>query len=96
MSLLDQSSGTGGGRDPYNALFVNMDNMWTERFGNYDCLVYVSKSFEVLFQMSRAPIQCPVPTVNRGRTASTFYKRIIQSGFSLFSHHCPRPRMLPH
>ena len=27
--------------DPYNvhALFVNMDNMWTERFGNYDCLV---------------------------------------------------------
>ena len=30
---------TGGGLDPYNALFVNMDNMWTERFGNYDCLV---------------------------------------------------------
>ena len=41
MSLLDQSGVTGGGLDPYNvhALFVNMDNMWTERFGNYDCLV---------------------------------------------------------
>ena len=29
---------TGGGLDPYkhynNALFVNIDNMWTERFGN--------------------------------------------------------------
>ena len=42
MSLLDQSGVTGGGFDPYNvhALFVNMDNMWTERFGNYDCLVF--------------------------------------------------------
>ena len=39
MSLLDQSSVTGGGLDPYNALFVNIDNMWTERFENYDCLV---------------------------------------------------------
>ena len=41
MSLLDQSAVTGGGLDPYNvrALFVNMGNMWTERFGNYDCLV---------------------------------------------------------
>ena len=41
MSLLDQSGVTGGGLDPYNvhALFVNMDNMWTERFGNFDCLV---------------------------------------------------------
>ena len=41
MSLLDQSGVTGGGLDPYNvhALFVNMDNMWTERFGNYYCLV---------------------------------------------------------
>ena len=40
MSLLDQSGETGG-LDPYNvhALFVNMDNMWTERFGNYNCLV---------------------------------------------------------
>ena len=39
--LLDQSGVTGGGFDPYNvhALFINMDNMWTERFGNYDCLV---------------------------------------------------------
>ena len=36
MSLLDQSGVTGGGLDLYNALFVNM---WTERFGNYDCLV---------------------------------------------------------
>ena len=36
MSLLDQSGVTGGGLDPYNVhiLFVNMDNMWTERFGN--------------------------------------------------------------
>ena len=41
MSLLDQSGLTGGGLDPYNALFVNMDNMWTERFGNYDCLVLI-------------------------------------------------------
>ena len=41
MSLLDQSGVTGGGLDPYNvhALFVNMDNMWMERFRNYDCLV---------------------------------------------------------
>ena len=41
MSLLDQSGVTGGGLDPYNvhALFVNMDNMWMERFGNYDYLV---------------------------------------------------------
>ena len=31
---------TGGGLDPYNvhALFVIMDNMWMERFGNYHCL----------------------------------------------------------
>ena len=38
MSLPDQSGVTGGGLDPYNvhALFVNI---WTERFGNYDCLV---------------------------------------------------------
>ena len=34
MSLLDQSGVTGGGLEP-----LNMDNMWTERFGNYDCLV---------------------------------------------------------
>ena len=41
MSLLDQSGVTEGGLDPYNvhALFVNVDNMWTERFGNNDCLV---------------------------------------------------------
>ena len=41
MSLLDQSGVTGGGLDPYNvhALLVNMDNMWMEQFGNYDCLV---------------------------------------------------------
>ena len=41
MSLLDQSGVTGEGLDPYNvhALFVNMDNMWTKRFGNYDCLI---------------------------------------------------------
>ena len=41
MSLLDQSGVTREGLDPYNvhALFINMDNMWTERFGNYDCLV---------------------------------------------------------
>ena len=38
---LDQPGVTGGGLDPYNvhALFINMDNMWMERFGNYDCLV---------------------------------------------------------
>ena len=42
MGLLDQSGVTGGGLDPYHvhALFVNIDNMWTERFGNYDCLVF--------------------------------------------------------
>ena len=41
MSLLDQSGVTGGGLDPYHvhALFVNIDNMWMERFGNYHCLV---------------------------------------------------------
>ena len=44
MGLLDQSGVTGGGLYTYNvhALFVNMDNMWTERFGNYDCLVLYS------------------------------------------------------
>ena len=31
MSLLDQSGVTGGGLDPYNALFVNMRNMWMEK-----------------------------------------------------------------
>ena len=38
--LLDQS-GVTGRLDPYNvhALFVNIDNMRTERFGNYDCSV---------------------------------------------------------
>ena len=49
MILLDQSDVTGGGLDPYNvhALFVNMDNMWTERFGNYDYLAfYVRKGTE--------------------------------------------------
>ena len=41
MSLLDQFGVTGGERDPYSAhaLFAKMHNMWTERFGNYDCLV---------------------------------------------------------
>ena len=39
MNLLDQSGVTGGGLDPYNALFVNMDNMWMKGFGNYHCLV---------------------------------------------------------
>ena len=45
MSLLGQSGVTGGGLDHYNvhALFVNMDNMWAERFGNYDCLVSKSQ-----------------------------------------------------
>ena len=41
MSLLDQSGVTVGGLDPYNmhALFVNMNNMWMERFGNTSNLV---------------------------------------------------------
>ena len=41
MCLPDQSGVTGGGLDPYNvhALFVNMDNMWTERFGYQALLV---------------------------------------------------------
>ena len=41
MGFLDQSGVTGGRLDPYNvhALFVNMDNMWLERFGNFDYLV---------------------------------------------------------
>ena len=43
MCLLDQSGVTGGGLDPYNvhALFVNIDNMWTERCGNLrlSCLI---------------------------------------------------------
>ena len=48
MSLLDQSGVTGGGFDPYNvhALFVNMDNMWTGRFGNYDYLVVLASGYE--------------------------------------------------
>ena len=51
MSLIDQSEVTGGGLDPYNALFVNMDNMWAERFGNYDCLV--------THGISRTQSECP-------------------------------------
>ena len=41
MCLLYQSGVIGGGLDPYSmqVLFVNIDNMWMERFGNYDCLV---------------------------------------------------------
>ena len=42
---LDQSAVTGRGLDPDNvhALFINMDNMWKERFGNYDCIVCYRK-----------------------------------------------------
>ena len=57
MNLLDQSGETGGGLDPYNvhALFVNMDNMWTGRFGNYDCLVFerADQTNEVVAQRGR-------------------------------------------
>ena len=59
VSLLDQSGVTGGGLDPYNvhALFVNMDNMWTERFGNYDCLVSKFKRrFLFYFQRIQKPL----------------------------------------
>ena len=54
MSLLDQSGVTGKGLDPYNvhALFVSMDNMWTERFGNYDCLV-IGVSMTPLYSISQ-------------------------------------------
>ena len=43
MSLLDQSGVTGEGLSPcsVHALFVNFDNMWTERFGNYNCLDFI-------------------------------------------------------
>ena len=49
MSLLGQSGVTGGRLDPCNvhALFVNMDNVWMERFGNYDCLVSVLSTVNV-------------------------------------------------
>ena len=77
MSLLDQSGVTGGGLDLYNvhALFVNMDNMWTERFGNYDCLVYLmllnfdSYDFEICCKINSASwfkvwtVYCPCPFV---------------------------------
>ena len=58
MTLSDQSSVTGGGLDPYNALFVNMDNMGTERFGNYDCLVHscADNAIFVKFEMSNRKI----------------------------------------
>ena len=54
MSLLDQLGVTGGGFDPYNvhALFVNMDNMWTERFGNYNCLFEGVLEFKMSKQKS--------------------------------------------
>ena len=45
MCLIDQSGVTEGGLDPYNhynnALFINIDNMWMERFGNLrlSCLI---------------------------------------------------------
>ena len=62
MSLLDQSGVTGRGLDPYNvhALFVNIDNMWTEGFGNYDCLVILMLSMEKLqiwtLERSKTPL----------------------------------------
>ena len=55
MSLLDQSAVTGGGLDPCNVLFVNMDNMWTERFVNYDCLV--TSLHQVAFQSFSVALQ---------------------------------------
>ena len=51
MGLLDQSGVTGGGLDPYgvHVLFVNMDNMWTERFGNLRLSCY--KVYEKLHKV---------------------------------------------
>ena len=50
MNFLDQSGVTGRVLDPYNvhALVVNMDNMSTERFGNYDCLVLSLKVLMII------------------------------------------------
>ena len=54
MCLLDQSGVTGGGFDPYSvhALFVNIDNMWTERF------VYIMK--KQLLKWVPSPFVCDV------------------------------------
>ena len=43
LYLLDQSGVTGRQLDPYSvhALFVNIDDMLMERFGNYYCLVII-------------------------------------------------------
>ena len=70
MSLLDQSGVTGGGLDPYNvhALFVNMYNRWTERFGNYNSLVlevnddlqFITKILATVLQIKC--LYCKVPS----------------------------------
>ena len=66
MSLLDQSGVTRGGLDPYNvhALFINMNNMWVERFGYYDCLVCTEIEGEsiAIFQQVFGQLNDPVPT----------------------------------
>ena len=54
MSLLDQSGVTGGGLDPYkvHALFVNVDNMWMERFAKLRLSCFLRDDFRVLVNLT--------------------------------------------
>ena len=63
MHLLDQSGVTGGGLDSYNVyvLFVNMNNMWTERFGNLRLFCFKSVVNFTLFCIFFQAAMCEVP-----------------------------------
>ena len=82
MVLLDQSGVTGGGPDPYNvhALFVNMGNMWMERFGNYDCLV-------LTWPLADLGGACPAHAPTMGPNSFVFAY--------IFTKKCPRRRSTP-
>ena len=62
MCLLDQSGVTGGGFDPCNVhtLFVNIDNMWTERFGNAIVLFYNFKRVLLTGKLVASSLQCVI------------------------------------
>ena len=71
---LDQSGVTGGGLDQYNALFVNMDSTWTERFGNHDCLVNYVISITCTFNQTTNVVE------TSHNDTVTLFSQITQQG----------------